>query len=313
MKIVYIQTPVYDYLTATLIEGLQQAGHTLLCSEASNYGNRVADAELIREAETADLILCGSNMGVRTQLLHSVRNPRICFVDGNDHQAFAVPDDIRFKAIFKRELSSCLPEPEKRGIYPLPFAAEQRYFSAPRPKDLLVSFLANMFTNPLRASVHQRLINLRHPAVVSGSTNERAYNPANPPANALETPRYRELLARSLISVSVAGAGYDCARYWEILAVRAMLFTQQPDIVIPDPLIDGVSCVTFASLAEFDDKLRYYMGRPEECAAIAARGHEQLQRSHTTKARAEYALAIARRAVARDDYCADFLAPHLKQ
>jgi hypothetical protein len=310
MKIVYIQTPIYDYLTATLIEGLTLAGHTVLCSEASNYGSRVSDEELAREAGNADLILCGSNQGVRTQLLHPVRNPRVCFVDGSDHQAFLVPDELRFKAIFKRELSSCLPEPEKRGIYPLPFAAERRYFSAPRSKDVLVSFLANMFTNPLRASVHQRLLNLRHPAVVSGSTNERAYNPGSPPANALETPMYRELLARSLISVNVAGAGYDCARYWEILAARAMLFTQQPDIVIPDPLIDGVSCVTFASLAEFDDKLRYYLARPEDCAAIAARGHAQLLRSHTTRARAEYALAIAQRAVARDDYCADFVASH---
>jgi hypothetical protein len=312
VKVVYVQSPIYDYSTASLIEGLTALGHRVLCSESSNYGGKLPDAELIQEAETADIIFCGSNVGVRSSLLRAVQNSRVCFVDGADHQAFGVPFDLRFKAIFKRELCGAVSDPAARQIYPLPFAAESRYFTVPRRKDILVSFLANMSTNPLRGSVHQRLLNLRHPAVISGSTNERAYLPGHARGGPIETPRYRELLARSLISINVAGAGYDCARHWEIPAAGAMLFTQALDIVIPEPFVDGTSCVTFASLAEFDEKLAFYVARPDVCAAIAARGLEQLRRWHTSKARAEYAMAIALNAANADGYCKEFLDPELR-
>ena len=43
MKIICIQSPTYDYLTSTLIEGLQLLGHTIFSTENSNYQKKSND------------------------------------------------------------------------------------------------------------------------------------------------------------------------------------------------------------------------------------------------------------------------------
>ena len=164
MRIVFVNTPIYDYLTATLIEGLSELGQEVVCSEASNYGRALPDAELVQHAEQADLIVVGSNAAVRHHLLQGVVNPRKVFVDGSDFAGFEVPAAIRFKAVFKRELCRQTRGAQAGEVHALPFAAEKRYFTAPQSKDILVSFIANMNTNPLRNSVHVRLQNLQNPA-----------------------------------------------------------------------------------------------------------------------------------------------------
>jgi hypothetical protein len=42
VKIIDVNARIYDFSSATLIEGLRNLGHTVLCSEASNYGAGVA-------------------------------------------------------------------------------------------------------------------------------------------------------------------------------------------------------------------------------------------------------------------------------
>lgn len=290
MKIIYINARIYDFTSATLIEGLKNLGHHVLCSEASNYGAGVAAPELIAHAPSADLVVLGSNVGANVGLFAQLRNERRVFVDGSDQQSVALPANIEVKAIFKRELNRAAQLEPDAPVFPLPFAAEDRYFPSVAPqKDIALSFLANMNTNPLRYSIHQRIGKLQHSdPILSGSTGESSYNGHN--GNALPTPRYREILLRSRISVNVPGAGYDCARYWEILASGAMLMTWEPDIVIPEPFNDGIDCVTFGSLAEFDQKARYYLDHPDRVEAIARRGVERLLEHHTTRARAGYFL-----------------------
>ncbi len=46
MKIVYVNPAVYDYLSATLIEGLATLGHEVLTSQAATYGRQLPDDEL---------------------------------------------------------------------------------------------------------------------------------------------------------------------------------------------------------------------------------------------------------------------------
>jgi hypothetical protein len=299
MKIVYVNCRIYDFTTATLIEGLNNLGHTVLCSETSNYGTAVAPEVLLDEARSADLAVLGSNLGVNLDLFARLRNDRKVYVDGSDQQSVALPHNAGIRAIFKRELSRAAQLEPDAPVFPMPFAAEDRYFApAIPPKDIALSFLANMHTNPLRHSIHQRIGRIRHPApILSGSTGESSYNGAN--GTPLLTPRYREVLLRSRIGVNVPGAGYDCARYWEILAAGAMLLTWEPDIVIPEAFSDGIDCVTFASLGEFDDKASYYLGRPDLVETIARRGFERLCAHHTTRARAQYFLATAASALGR--------------
>jgi hypothetical protein len=300
VKIIYVNARIYDFTSATLIEGLSNLGHTLLCSEASNYGGGVAPDTLIAEAPSADLVVLGSNLGANVGLFAQLRSECKVYVDGSDQQSVALPPNVEVKAIFKRELSRVVQLEPDAPIFALPFAAEDRYFPSAAPgKDIALSFLANMNTNPLRHSIHQRIGSLRHSApIVSGSTGESSYNGVN--GNPLPTPRYREILLRSRIGVNVPGAGYDCARYWEILAAGAMLMTWEPDIVIPEAFSDGIDCVTFRSLAEFDDKVRYYLDRPDVVEAIAQRGVERLLQHHTTRARARYFLRCAMSTVGRE-------------
>jgi SAM-dependent methyltransferase len=313
MKIVCINPAVYDYLSASLLEGLVELGHDVITAQASPCGRHLDDVELRAAAEDADLVIVGSNAGVRSHLVQDIANPRKVFVDGGDQQDFGVTNNIRFKAVFKRELNRRFHDAASQFVFPLPFAAEKRYLSdAVVAKDLAVSFLANMHTNPWRHSIHQRLQNLKLQGVVSGTTNERAYSASQPKSAAIETPLYRQLLRRSRISVSVAGAGYDTARFWEILAARAMLMTQDLDIVIPHGFTDGLDCVTFRSLDEFEEKLMYYMNRPELVTQIAERGHQRLVAHHTSTARARQFLEVVAAHIERPGYCAQFLHPEIR-
>jgi len=307
LDVLYLNPVNYDYLTATLIEGLSELHHNVKCTENSNYGNKLPDDELVDFAEQADLIIVGSGTGIKCSFLKSVSNQKIVYIDGSDYQLLDIPEDIPFKAVFKRELCCAVNSYSEHFIFPLPFAAEKRYFSPPREKDILVSFLANMRMNPLRQSIHTRLQIRNQVGIISGSTDERAYSPLESKPLPIETPGYHELLSRSIISINVPGFGYDCARFWEILAARAMLFTYTPDISIPHYFQDGVNFVTFSSIAEFEVKLEFYLERPSLVSSIAEKGHEHLCRYHTTKRRAEYFLKLALKAVQRPGYCRQYI------
>lgn len=312
VKIFFLNSKYYEYMEATLIEGLAELGHDVACSREASYGQAIPLSRVPAVAEAADLIVIGSGKGVDYHLLDGVQNPRVVFVDGHDGPSFQVPAGIRFKAVFKREFLDVGPALDNEYIYPLPFAAERRYFVPSQERDIAVSFAATMATNMLRYSIHMRLKERKECAIFSGSTRERAYRSFTDPlqeGNAIETPHYRTLLARSRISVNAPGAGWDCARYWEIAAARAMLFTFLPDIRVPYAFTDGMNCVTFASLREFEEKLDHYIHQPERCAAIAEAGYQHLLRYHTTARRAEQFLALALPASRRQGFCERFHTP----
>lgn len=295
MKIVCIISPYYDYLTATLMEGLQELGHEIVSSESSNYTTKTSDKQLRRCAENADLIIVGSNRKVRHWLVEGVENINKIFVDGDDSQEFKVPSHILFKAVFKRELNRFWVNIHDEPVYPLPFAAEKRYFRGELAKirDISVSFSANLDANVMRHSVRYRLKKIGSAAIFCGNTGERAYLSAKSVGMPIDTPKYRDVLFRSQIGVSVAGAGYDCARYWEILAAGALLMTQELDIVIPNQFEDGVNCVVFKSLDEFEAKLEELMSDPVKVRRISESGYAHLLRYHTSVARASYFLDLA--------------------
>lgn len=307
MRVCIINNPSYDYLTSTLIEGLNLLGHEVGCLEESNYGKKIPDGEFPAFAQSADLIVLGGRKD-EAHLLKEVTNPNVVAIDGTDFFHVQVSDGIRIKAVFKREVSP-LENLEGKRIYPLPFAAEQRYFIDNPQKDIQVSFLALMQTNPLRSAIHYRLLARNNPKIVSGMTGERSYNASQPKPNAIDTPMYRQLLSRSMISVSAPGWGFDCARYWEIPAAGAMLMSFKPEIAIPDPLVDGKECVEFGSMAEFDEKLDYYLAHPEEVGRIAQQGREKLKQKHTTSARASWFLKHADDAIRQEGFCEQFFKP----
>ncbi len=306
MRILSIISPHYDYLTATLMEGLQELGHEIISSENSNYTQSTPDRKLRKLSESADLIIVGSNKKVRTELIEDSDNPNKIFIDGTDGQEFCVYPHILFKMVFKRELNKCWNNSTGEPIFPLPFAAEKRYFcNTPNKRSTKVLFAANMKVNPMRYSIHQRLTNRNDPDIFCGSTGEVAYRKKKCLGTPIETPKYRKLLSQTQIGINVAGAGYDCARYWEILASGALLMTQEIDITIPNPFTDGINCVTFKSLDEFDEKLGHLLSRPSSISEKAESGYNHLIKFHTTAKRAEYFLQTVHEHIS-DGYCYGF-------
>lgn len=313
MKIVSIISPYYDYLTASLMEGLQELGHEIISSEESNYTKKTPDRQLRKSAEKADWIIVGGNQRVRTWLVEDIENPNKVCIDGDDQQEFNVYPHILFKIVFKRELNRMWQNSAGEPVYPLPFAAEKRYFcNGPDQRTIKVAFAANMNANTMRYSVYQRLINKNDPRIFCGATGERAYLKKKCSGMPIETPKYREILSQAQIGVNVAGAGYDCARFWEILAAGAMLMTQELDIAIPHSFTEGLNCVVFRSLDEFDAKFEWLLYDPAAVSRIAEAGYQHLLRYHTTTARAAYFLDIVANVDDRKE-CRSFYAGPIKR
>ena len=65
-----------------------------------------------------------------------------------------------------------------------------------------------------------------------------------------------------------------------------MLLAERPPIRIPHNFIDGETAVFFDDLPELEEKLTYYLAKPQEAARIAAAGHRHFLKYHTTAARA---------------------------
>jgi len=101
---------------------------------------------------------------------------------------------------------------------------------------------------------------------------------------------YVRMMQASRIGLDIPGFGFDTVRYWEVPAHGAMLLAERRPIIIPNNFRDRESAVFYEDLADLEDKLRYYLSRPEECAAIAKAGREHLLRYHTGTERARQLL-----------------------
>jgi hypothetical protein len=108
-----------------------------------------------------------------------------------------------------------------------------------------------------------------------------------------DTPRlphskYMEIIAKSWMSISCRGIGFDTYRFWEILYAGAVLVSEEPKIVIPNNFTDGKNAIFFSSSKELCKKLDYYIGNHDVLKAIARNGREHLLKYHTPVARAKY-------------------------
>ncbi|GMU94264.1 MAG: hypothetical protein AMXMBFR4_33220 [Candidatus Hydrogenedentota bacterium] len=97
---------------------------------------------------------------------------------------------------------------------------------------------------------------------------------------------YARAIREARIGLSFFGFGFDTVRYWELPAHGCMLLAERPPIRIPFDFVDGESAVFFEDLPELEDKLSYYMSRPDEAERIARAGRDRFMRWHTSSARA---------------------------
>lgn len=112
----------------------------------------------------------------------------------------------------------------------------------------------------------------------------------------LSPQAYYDLLMRSKMALSIRGGGFDTLRYWEIVATKTLLLSEQPDIEIPNNFVHGKHALFFKpDLSDLIDLVRTYAKDEGARTAMAQAGYDHLMRYHTCERRAEYVLDICRR------------------
>jgi spore maturation protein CgeB len=104
----------------------------------------------------------------------------------------------------------------------------------------------------------------------------------------LSYSKYMKIIAKSWMSISCRGLGFDTYRFWEIPYAGAVLVSEEPKIVIPNNFTDGKNAIFFSSSKELCKKLDYYIGNYDVLKTIARNGREHLLKYHTPMARAKY-------------------------
>lgn len=111
-------------------------------------------------------------------------------------------------------------------------------------------------------------------------------------------PYYREM-ASSKIAVALRGGGATASlRYFEIVALGALLLSDAPETLIPNDFVNGRHAVFCRSdLRDLPDLVRYYLRNDQERQRICAEAHGHLLKYHTCERRAEYFLNVCGRLI----------------
>ncbi|MFH1822955.1 MAG: glycosyltransferase [Patescibacteria group bacterium] len=183
---------------------------------------------------------------------------------------------------FKRE---CYPEDVARGIIPLNIGCWNEYFSNLNIKkdiDILCSF--GQLDTGLRYEVYHFCKKLEYEGYkvkFIGMGKQK-----------VDFKTYLELIARSFIGLSAWGAGNSCRRLYETMAGRTCCFAQKTEIEFVNKPEDGVHYVEYSNMAEFMDKIYYYLNNRKLCSDIGKRGYDFVKKYHTGAARVHYMLDI---------------------
>ena len=321
-KIICLIPPHYDFLCATVIDGLQQLDCNLRCSERTNNtttGEFSGPDDLLPLCRDCDLIFLFSNTGYADRKKFVIVNNlahKTVYIDGSDrHYSLEDPEAFQtFLLSFKRELPplrSLLGADAatrsfleflrrlknylryRRRVPPLPFAAERAYLEScteSTVRDIPVSCtLVPKSADSERARINECVTNLNIPGACVGRVSHGHF--AMDSRDECKSD-YFKVLARSKISISYPGLGFDTGRFWEILASKALLFSPPLQIRMPHPFIEFKHFIPFNNLVQLKSRLLYYLNRNAERECIVDAGYRHLLRYHTSKQRAKYLLDI---------------------
>ncbi len=240
--------------------------------------------DLFRQVQHGDfdVILYGDARGTLDSagvpdLLRQTCIPLV-LIDQEDTCADTLPErekrlGLTFAAAFKRE--KLLGAPYSKNVFPLPFGYPLEY--APRTYQ-------PQRKRPLFWAGHRMFGFRRLYLEYVERTFQVRLDQTFPPN------QYARELDESLIALCFFGFGFDTVRYWEAPAHGCMLLAERPPIEIPNNFEDGESAVFFDDLPDLEDKLRFYLSRPDEVNRIAENGFEHYRLFHTGRARAKYLL-----------------------
>jgi len=302
MKIFIIQTPYYDFNSATLIQGLRKYSIyfnvEIKCSEKSNYASipgsdfSVSENEITKNVEEADIVVITSNQGVKYQYvdLEKYRNKTV-FIDGNDRYLLERKTS-NYALYFKREMLTRVDYED--NVFPFPFGIEDRYFyNIKGNKNIPVSCMFGEHDDykPWRRLIEERLNEIKQDNWVIGKVygGNKSYSIDT---GDRDHKKYYEVLSRSLISVDAYGAfACNAARFWESIANKCLLFTQPILIQMPNQF-SSEHIVEYRDLEELQRKIEEYLVNHKEIERLSRNAFDYAIKYHTTYARAAYFLDI---------------------
>jgi hypothetical protein len=305
MNILYVNAGIYDFLTATIIEGLNELAAEgkvrLFVTARSNYARRdqvLSRGDVYRMRNDFDWYILGSSAGVDHELYWDVVRPgKAACIDGSDSEEYQYDPD-RFNIYFKRELLAA----GRDNVKPCPFAIERRWL---QPLSASPKYFVSACFGPRagdRAAVLDKLRTLSVPnsyvgvvrngwttglkGVLKGQCTIRAYRIHW--FGVGHNARYYRILRSSLMSLSVKGAGYDTARWWEILGAGALLLSSRNLLLMPRPFVPGEHYLEYSSPEELEEKLAWARATPGAVERIRLQARRHCQSHHTSKERARY-------------------------
>lgn len=283
LKILFLTTPLFDYLADSLLIGLREA-YGENCVEFPRKGILYGDIPCVygrgftvwsrpikdvprglSAFENVDLVIYSNYRRQQTidwRLL--VRNkdqaPRVIYLDGSDDNN--VEPNVR--PFFKRELF----EP-KPGVFPIGFGIPDWHV---RP--IALEQKSQLFQTHVQDTEFAKDINYKF----------------------TEEKEYFDDLAKSLFGITMRKGGWDCMRHYEIMAAGSVVmfkhFTEKPPLCAPQ-------CPDFVSYTDRNDFMEksgrlLTDGKPNgEYVRILLRQREWLLANATSSARAKHLIRQA--------------------
>lgn len=270
MKILCLIPRYFDFLCSSIISGLKELSYEVFINNCDN----------------SDIVLLFSNIGYWDRKTYVVKNNLInktVYIDGSDSNCLEDPNALNdFKCVFKREVYLN----DNQLLLPLPFAAENIYFKFNNlEKDINISCTLRCDYNKDRLIVNDAIKNLNIPNSIVGEVSS-GY--ASTESTSDKKVEYYKVLARSKMSISYPGLGWDCGRFWEILANKCLLFSPKIKIKIPNTFSEFKHYIPFDNVEDLKAKLFYYYHHDEERQRIVNEAYNHLLKYHTVRARAKY-------------------------
>jgi hypothetical protein len=300
---------VYDFLTATVIEGLNALANErpieLITTQKSNYARTDqvwSRRRILREGGSRfDVVILGTNEGVDRRLFEAVAKPnRSVCIDGSDTAVFEHAP-TKFALYFKRELPvGAIDVPP--NVLPCPFGIEQRFWheaDGPRPIFFSACFaprggeraetlafvtrlgMTDAQLGEIKAPPFRRIDGIRRGQCRFWVSLRRSFAVGH-------NERYAMKLRSSVLSLSIPGAGWDTGRFWEILGSGAILVSRQPAIQMPAPLVPHEHFLPYADLEDLARVISNARARPAQLDEIRRSARSHAAAHHTTRARARY-------------------------
>jgi len=299
MKILVVQTPHYDALSATIIQGLKKLEankeiEEVRCVEDSNYSNdKMETGASIRYGRKADLIVLSSNCDVNEGLIDSIgRLEKTVYIDGEDAGDYRKsPSD--FPLYFKKEKRLGVDHPQ--NVIALPIAIEDRFLLPfdyrKKNKEVVCMLGLCEHTKPWRTEIDERV----RIADYENSFVGQLYGGSK--TDTANTKRqhddYMSMMTNAKRSIDALGAyGANCFRFWESLATGCCLFCQQLEIPIPrNSFIEGKHYIVYKDGKDLVEKLDKHI-ESGDWMDMASEAHEFAKKYHLTENRAQYFLSV---------------------